>query len=185
MRREISGCTSAHNCTVTTHASINFHIIIIFNYNTQDTVCNSFWGTLQKDHWTPVHITDYCHSIAFRCHHWTLTLIWSCHLQLSRTRLAAGQGHSRARLCRTSSIQIHLTCWVIFGFICSDSFTLLSHFLPEMSLDDKRNLNSKQQLFGLKRRSHRCTLADNTKLHGRQVLISHLFYSEAKKKKKS
>lgn len=30
-RREISGCTSAHNCTVTTLASINFHIIIIFN----------------------------------------------------------------------------------------------------------------------------------------------------------
>lgn len=54
---------------------------------------------------------------------------------------------------------------------------------PRDELKDKRNLNSKQQLFGLKRHSHRRTLADNTKLHGRQVLISYLFYSEAKKKK--
>lgn len=45
-RREISGCTSAHNCTVTTHASINFHII--FNYNTQDICLQQFLRNTAK-----------------------------------------------------------------------------------------------------------------------------------------
>lgn len=88
-------------------------------YNFQLQYTRHLFATVFEEHCKRIIallcISDYCHSIAIRCHNIMLTLIWSCHLQLSLTHLAAGQGHSCARLCWRSSIRIHLTCWVIFG----------------------------------------------------------------------
>lgn len=97
----MSGCPSAHNCTVN-NTNINKRPYNSYKFHLQYT--RHLFATVFKEPCKRIVgllcilLIINCHSITIRCCNIILTPIWSRHLQLSPP-LVAGQGHSCARLC--------------------------------------------------------------------------------------